>query len=388
MLGYISIKDDFQTMLKAYKYRIYPNREQQVLIEKHFGCSRFVFNWALALQKRYYAMFGKSLSRTKIQSHLVKKKKKARFAWLSEVNSQSLLDALLNVHTAFTNFFKGQAKFPRFKSKKIPQRSYQCPQHCTVNFAQGMINLPKIKGIKTVFSREFEGKIKTVTISKTATGKYYASILVENNEVAPTPTTIEPSLTVGIDLGISHLLNLSDGSKVDNPKHLAKASQRLSAQQKIFARKQKQSKNYQKQKLAVARIHEKVRNQRLDLHHKVTYKLICENQATSYAIEDLGVKNMVKNRKLAKAINDVGWGQFVTLLTYKAKWYGKNVLKVNRFFASSKICSHCHHKLESLPLSVRHWACPSCQTQHDRDINASNNIRQQALADVAGLATV
>ena len=388
MLGYISIKDDFQTMLKAYKYRIYPNREQQVLIEKHFGCSRFVFNWALALQKRYYAMFGKSLSRSKIQSHLVKKKKKARFAWLSEVNSQSLLNALLNVHTAFTNFFKGQAKFPRFKSKKIPQRSYQCPQHCTVNFAQGMINLPKIKGIKTVFSREFIGNIKTVTISKTATGKYYASILVDNGEALPTPTTIEPSLTVGIDLGISHLLNLSDGSKFDNPKHLSKASQRLSAQQKIFARKQKQSKNYQKQKLAVARIHEKVRNQRLDLHHKVTYKLICENQATSYAIEDLGVKNMVKNRKLAKAINDVGWGQFVTLLTYKAKWYGKNVLKVNRFFASSKICSHCHHKLESLPLSVRHWACPSCQTQHDRDINASNNIRHQALADVAGLATV
>ncbi len=388
MLGYISIKDDFQTMLKAYKYRIYPNREQQVLIERHFGCSRFVFNWAFALQKRYYAMFGKSLSRTKIQSHLVKKKKKARFAWLSEVNSQSLLNALLNVHTAFTNFFKGQAKFPRFKSKKIPQRSYQCPQHCTVNFAQGMINLPKIKGIKAVFSREFEGRIKTVTISKTATGKYYASILVENNEVAPTPTTIEPSLTVGIDLGIHHLLNLSDGSKFDNPKHLAKASQRLSAQQKIFARKQKTSKNYQKQKLAVARIHEKVRNQRLDLHHKITHSLMCENQATSYALEDLAVKNMVKNRKLAKAINDVGWGQFVTLLTYKAKWYGKNVLKVNRFFASSKTCSHCHHKLESLPLSVRHWTCPSCQTHHDRDINASNNIRQQALADVAGLATV
>ncbi len=388
MLGYISIKDDFQTMLKAYKYRIYPNREQQVLIERHFGCSRFVFNWAFALQKRYYAMFGKSLSRTKIQSHLVKKKKKARFAWLSEVNSQSLLNALLNVHTAFTNFFKGQAKFPRFKSKKIPQRSYQCPQHCTVNFAQGMINLPKIKGIKAVFRREFEGRIKTVTISKTATGKYYASILVENNEVAPTPTTIEPSLTVGIDLGIHHLLNLSDGSKFDNPKHLAKASQRLSAQQKIFARKQKTSKNYQKQKLAVARIHEKVRNQRLDLHHKITHSLICENQATSYALEDLAVKNMVKNRKLAKAINDVGWGQFVTLLTYKAKWYGKNVLKVNRFFASSKTCSHCHHKLESLPLSVRHWTCPSCQTHHDRDINASNNIRQQALADVAGLATV
>ena len=320
-------------MLKAYKYRIYPNYEQRVLIEKHFGCSRFVFNWALALQKRYYAMFGKSLSRSKIQSHLVKKKKKAQFAWLNEVNSQSLLNALLNVYTAFTNFFKGHAKFPRFKSKKIPQRSYQCPQHCTVNFEQGIINLPKIKGIKTVFSREFVGNIKTVTISKTATGKYYASVLVDKADILPTPTTIE-------------------------------------------------------QKLAVARIHEKVRNARLDLHHKITHSLICENQATSYAIEDLGVKNMVKNRKLAKAINDVGWGQFVTLLTYKANWYGKNILKVSRFFASSKICSHCHHKLDTLPLSVRNWTCPSCQTHHDRDTNAASNIRSQALADVAGRATV
>lgn len=375
-------------MLKAYKYRIYPNQKQAIAFEQHFGCVRFVYNWALALQNRYYKIFGKSLSRSKIQSQLVKKKKTGKFAWLNEVNSQSLLNALLNVHTAFTNFFKGRAKFPRFKSKKIPQRSYQCPQHCTINFEQGIINLPKIKSIKTVFSREFVGNIKTVTISKTATGKYHASILVDTDSILPTPTTIEPSLTVGIDLGISHLLNLSDGSKFDNPKHLAKASKRLSAQQKIFARKQKQSKNHQKQKLAVARIYQKVRNQRLDLHHKITHKLICENQATSYALEDLGVKNMVKNRKLAKAINDVGLGQFVTLLTYKATWYGKNILKVNRFFASSKICSHCHHKLDSLPLSVRNWACPSCQTDHDRDINAASNIRKQALADALGLSAV
>ena len=375
-------------MLKAYKYRIYPNSEQALLIEKHFGCSRFVFNWALALQNRYYKIFGKSLSRTQIQNQLVKKKKTSKFAWLNEVNSQSLLNALLNVHTAFSNFFKGHAKFPRFKSKKIPQRSYQCPQHCSVNFEQGIINLPKIKGIKTVFSRKFEGRVKTVTISKTATGKYHASILVENNEVVPTPTTIEPSLTVGIDLGISHLLNLSDGSKFDNPKHLAHASKRLAVQQKIFARKQKQSKNHQKQKLAVARIHEKVRNGRLDLHHKITHSLICENQATSYALEDLAVKNMVKNRKLAKVIHDVGWGQFVTLLTYKANWYGKNILKVNRFFASSKICSHCHYKRDNLPLSVRNWTCPSCQTHHDRDINAASNIRKQALADALGLSAV
>ena len=200
-------------MLKAYKYRIYPNQQQAVAFEQHFGCVRFVYNWALALQNRYYKIFGKSLSRSKIQSQLVKKKKTGKFAWLNEVNSQSLLNALLNVHTAFTNFFKGRAKFPRFKSKKIPRKSYQCPQHCTINFEQGIINLPKIKGIKTVFSREFIGNIKTVTISKTA-----------------------------------------------------------------------------------------------------------------HALEDLAVKNMVKNRKLAKVIHDVGLGQFVTLLTYKANWYGKNIV--------------------------------------------------------------
>ena len=375
-------------MLKAYKYRIYPNQAQRMLIEQHFGCVRFVYNWALALQNRYYKMFGKGLSRTQIQSQLVKKKKTGKFAWLNEVNSQSLLNALLNVYTAFTNFFKGRAKFPRFKTKKNLGRSYQCPQHCTVNFEQGVINLPKLKGIKTVFSREFVGKIKTVTISKTATNKYYVSILVENTDILPTPTTIEPNLTLGIDLGLSHLLILSDGSKFDNPKYLANASKRLAIQQKIFARKQKQSKNYQRQKLTVARIHEKVKNQRLDLHHQITHKLICENQATSFCIEDLSVKNMLKNRKLAKSISDVAWGQFVTLLTYKARWYGKNILKVNRFFASSKICSHCHHKLDSLPLSVRNWTCPNCATNHDRDINASNNIRSQALADALGLSAV
>ncbi len=293
---------------------------------------------------------------------------------------------MLNVHTAFISFFKARAQFPRFKSKKIPQRSYQCPQHCTVSFEQGVINLPKLKGIKAVFSREFVGKIKTVTVSKAATGKYYASVLVEDDKTLPAPTTIEPNLTLGIDLGINHLLNFSDGSKVDNPGHLAKASKRLAMQQKIFARKQAASKSYQKQKLAVARIHEKVRNSRFDLQHKITHSLIRENQATSYALEDLAVKNMVKNRKLVKSISDVSWGQFVTLLTYKASWYGKNILKVNRFFVSSKICSHCQHKLDKLPLSERDWTCPNCYTH--RDLNASINIRQQALADLAGLASV
>ena len=377
-----------EAQMKAYKYRIYPNGEQKVLIEKHFGCARFTYNWALALQQKYYDEHKKSLSRKDIQDQLVSMKKQEQYSWLNEVNSQTLLSGLLHVYTAFGNFFKGRAKFPKFKSKKIPQRSYQCPQHGSVDFEKGTLNLPKLKGIKAVFSRQFDGKIKTVTISKTATGKYYASILVETNQAKVTASIIESDKTIGIDLGLNHLLIQSDGQKIENPKYLRQAQKRLAIQQKIFARKKKESKNYQRQKLSVAFIHEKVRLQRLDLHHKLTHYLICENQATTYAVEDLGIKNMVKNSKLAKSISDVAWGQFLTLLQYKAEWYGKNVLKIGRFVPSSKTCSCCGYKMEKLPLSVRLFECPSCNLVEDRDVNASINIRNFALADALGLRAV
>ena len=377
-----------EVQMKAYKYRIYPNGEQKVLIEKHFGCARFTYNWALALQQKYYDEHKKSLSRKDIQDQLVSMKKQEQYSWLNEVNSQTLLSGLLHVYTAFGNFFKGRAKFPKFKSKKIPQRSYQCPQHGSVDFEKGTLNLPKLKGIKAVFSRQFDGKIKTVTISKTATGKYYASILVETNQAKVTASIIEADKTIGIDLGLNHLLIQSDGQKIENPKYLRQAQNGLAIQQKIFARKKKESKNYQRQKLNVACIYEKVRLQRLDLHHKLTHHLICENQATTYALEDLGIKNMGKNSKLAKSISDVAWGQFLTLLQYKAEWYGKNVLKIGRFVPSSKTCSCCGYKMEKLPLSVRLFECPSCNLVEDRDVNASINIRNFALADALGLRAV
>lgn len=375
-------------ILKAYKYRIYPNSEQKVLLEKHFGCARFVFNWALAAQQKYYEENKKSLSRKEIQDQLVALKKNPEYEWLAEVNSQALLSSLLHVFTAFTNFFKGRAKFPKFKSKKVPQRSYQCPQHCSVDFEKGMLNLPKIKEIKTRFSRSFDGKIKTVTISKSPTGKYYASLLVETEQEVIVPTTIQADQTIGVDMGLTHMLIQSDGHKQENPRYLRQAQQRLAAQQKILARKKKESKNYQRQKLSVACIHEKVRLQRLDLHHKLTYKLICENQATSYAVEDLGIKNMVKNRKLAKSILDVAWGQFLTILRYKAQWNGKNILTLGRFVPSSKACSGCGYIMERLPLNIRSWVCPDCETAHDRDVNASLNIRNFALADALGHSAV
>ncbi|RXS90690.1 MULTISPECIES: RNA-guided endonuclease TnpB family protein [Acinetobacter] len=403
-----------QPFLKAYKYRIYPTSEQKVQFEKHFGCTRFIFNWALALQTKAHSETQKLLSKKDIQDQLVAMKKQPEFEWLNEVNSQSLLSGLLHLHTAYNNFFqrlkKGKVEFrkikgykpnpdekrplshlvgyPRFKSKKIPQRSYQCPQHATVSFENGLLHLPKIKGIKTVFSRVFNGKIKTVTISKTATGKYYASILVESELELVASTTIQADQTIGIDMGLNHMLIQSDGNKVENPKYLRQAQNRLSIQQKIFARKKKESKNYQRQKLSVAFIHEKVRLQRLDLHHKLTHYLICENQATTYAVEDLGIKNMVRNRKLAKSISDVAWGQFLTILQYKAKWFGKNVLQIGRFVPSSKACSCCGYTMTKLPLSIREWQCLDCETVHDRDLNASLNIRNFALADALGHSAV
>lgn len=377
-----------EPMYKAVKCRIYPTKTQQVLFSQHFGHTRFVFNWALALQNRYYRIFKKSISRTRLQSQLVKKKDHPKYTWLKEVNSQALLSSLLHVYTAFGNFFKGRAKFPRFKSKRNHKHSYQCPQHCTVDIENGLLNLPKVKGIKAKFTQAINGIIKTVTISQTSTGKYYASILIETTETMPIPTTIEADQTIGIDLGLEHLLIQSDGTKIDNPRYLKQSQNRLAVQQKIFARKQKASKNYQRQKRAVAAMHERVRNQRLDQHHQLTHKLISENQASSYAVEDLGIKNMIKNHKLARSIADVAWGQFLTLLKYKAKWNGKNVLEIGRFVPSSKVCSHCGYTMEKMPLSIRSWMCRDCDTVHDRDVNAAMNIRNFALADALGHSVV
>ncbi|MBF7681844.1 transposase [Acinetobacter sp. B5B] len=377
-----------ETIYKAVKCRIHPNKTQQVLIQQHFGCARFVYNWALALQNRYYKFFKKSISRTHLQSQLVKKKDHPKYVWLKAVNSQALLSSLLHVHTAFSNFFKGRAKFPRLKSKKISQRAYQCPQHCTLDTDSQRLNVPKIKGIKAKITQDIQDKIKTVTIIQSATGKYYASVLVETSEHVPKPTMVDASQTIGIDLGLECFLIQSDGVKIENPRYFQRSQTRLAISQKIFSRKKKTSKNYQRQKRLVASRYEKVRHQRLNQHHQLTHRLIRENQATSYAVEDLGIKNMVKNAKLAKAISDVGWGQFLTLLKYKAKWNGKNILEIGRFVPSSKVCSHCGYTCDQMPLHIRTWTCQDCDSIHDRDINASINIRNFALIDAPGRGVV
>lgn len=370
--------------MKAYKFRIYPNAQEQELMNKHFGCVRHVFNWALEQKDKHYQETQKSLSKSELQTRLVQSKKEDK-SWLKEVNSQSLLSALLHLENAFINFFKGRAKFPNFKKKYDSTQSFQCPQHVLVDFELGLLYLPKFKtGIKAKFHRQFKGEIKTVTIKRKPSGKYYASILVDEKKEVVSLAPVVRDQTLGIDLGLTHFLIDSEGKKVDNPRILKHTLNKLAIAQKMLARKAKGSKQRQRQKLKVALIHEKVTNTRLDFLHKRSAELVYKNHATSFALEDLNIKGMVKNHKLSRVISDVSWGKFVELLTYKSLWIGKNILKIGRFDASSKVCNSCGHKKAKLPLSVRDWVCPACGAVLDRDINAAKNIKKIALADTLG----
>ncbi len=354
-----------------------------MLIEKHFGCSRHIYNWALSEKEAHYKETGKSLSRRDLQDKLVASKK-ADKPWLKEVNSQSLLASLANLDKAFSNFFKGLAKFPRFKKKYAGWQSYQCPQHVSVGFDSGAVSLPRIKDIKAKLHRPFSGKIKTVTIKRSPSGKYFASVLVDDGISDPVPTVIETENTVGLDVGLNHMLIDSQGNKIDNPRFLKNSLHRLAIEQKKLSRKQKGSTGRAKQKRKVAIVHERIANRRYDFIQKETAKLAIKSHVTTFAVEDLNIKGMVKNRKLSRAIQDVSWGTFLSVLNYKCRWNGKNLIRIGRFQPGSKVCNGCGYKAESMPLSVREWECPSCHTLADRDINAAMNIRDFALADSLG----
>ena len=369
--------------MRAYKYRIYPNAEQKVLIAKHFGCSRHVYNWALTEKDKHYKETGKSLSKRQLQDRLVASKKDDK-EWLTDVNSQSLLASLANLDTAFTNFFQGRAKFPKFKSKYSGWQFFQCPQHVTVDFETSAINLPKLKGIKAKLHRLFSGKVKTVTVKRSPSGKYFASVLVDDGVVDPVPATIEPENTIGLDVGLTEFLIDSEGNKTENPRVLKASLVRLGIEQKKFARTKKGSANRAKQKRKVSIIHEQVANRRYDFIHQTTANLADKSHATTFAVEDLNIKGMVKNHKLARAIQDASWGMFLTTLEYKCRWNGKNLIRIGRFQPSSKLCNCCGHKMESMPLSIRVWLCPICHSENDRDINAARNIRDIGLADSLG----
>jgi len=365
-------------MLKVYKYRIYPDKDQEEFIKVHFGACRFVYNWALEQKIKTYEQNKNSISRFDLQKILVHEVKPSN-EWLKKANSQALLASLVNVESAFTKFFREKTGFPKFKSKKNPVQSYQMPQHYTVDFDRNIIKLPKMGEVKAVLHRRFEGTLKTATISRLSTGKYFISILVDNGKELPAKQEFSESTTIGIDVGIKDFAVLSTGEKVENPKYLKNSLKRLKCLQRRVSKKVKESKNRNKAKQHLSKIHEKINNQRNDFQHQLSFRLISENQAI--ALETLNVKGMQKNHCLAQSISDAGWSSFVTKLEYKAEWLGKNILRIGQFEPSSKICNVCGYHNGNLTLKDREWECPDCKTKHDRDINAAINIKKFSLQD-------
>ena len=370
---------------RAYKYRLYPNEEQKVLIAKHLGSCRFIYNYALDKKVRAYQTDKTNLSRFDIQADLPNMKKSEEYCWLKEVNSLSLQASLANLDSAYTKFFREHKGFPRFKSKKDSKQSFSIPQNTRVDFENGRIFIPKFKGgIKTKFHRTFEGIVKSSTISRTATGKYFISILVEVNEPDVPMKPICENKAVGIDLGIKTFAVLSDGTEIPNPKHLKQSLDKVKKLQRSLSHKNKGSKNRDKARRKLALAHEQVTNRRNDFLHKVTSYLV--NNYDTICLEDLNVKGMVKNHHLAQALEDIAIGTFNTLLEYKAKERGVNILRIGRFAPSSKMCT-CGYINHNLTLAMREWVCPECGKVHDRDFLAANNIKRFAFRNINTVGT-
>ena len=355
---------------KTYRFELKPTQEQKVLLNKHFGATRYVYNYFLNERKEQYQANKKSDNYYKQSKILSKLKKQEETVWLKEINSQTLQFALRSLDTAYLNFFRGNVKFPKFKSKKN-KNSFTVPQH--VNVKENRIFCPKFKkGIKYISHRDIKGNIKKATFSKTPTGKYFVSILTEE-QYKPKQKT---GAACGIDLGLKDLAVTSDGIKFKNHKYLKKYEKQLAKAQKHLSRKQKGSGSFEKQKRKVAKIYEKISNSRIDTLHKVSLQLV--NKYDLISIEDLNVKGMMGNKKLSKYIADASWGTFVRFLEYKADWNDKQVVKINRFYPSSKICNVCGWINQDLNLSVREW---TCRNGHhlDRDENAAKNILNEGL---------
>ncbi len=361
---------------RVVKVRLYPTPEQEVLLAQHFGCARWWWNFALNKSIETYRDTGKGLGHSALNALLPKIKKDEKTIWLGECYSQVLQAVTLNLTTAYKNFFEGRARFPRFKSKHNRQ-SIQYPQHVKVE--NGTVKLPgKIGTVKAKIPRIIEGKIKTVTVSIDRSGRYYASVLTEVEGEHPTPST--EGRVVGVDLGLTHFAIVSDGTKVskyENPRHLAKQEKNLKRKQQKLARKQKGSNSRHKYRKVVARVYGRVSNSRADFLHKLSRKLVNENQVV--VVENLHVKGMVRNHNLAKAISDAGWGMFTNFLAYKLEEKGGVLVEIDRWFPSSKLCSNCYHQIDELPLDVREWTCRRCGTRHDRDGNAATNIRAEGI---------
>ena len=365
-------------MLKATKIRIYPTPDQAEFLNRQFGSVRFAYNSGLRIMSHRYKRHSQSLSaKHDIKKLLPVAKKSRKYTWLKEVDSIALQQSCINLDKAFQRFFdpKQKAGYPRFKSKRGKQSSYHC---VGIKTGDNWIKVPKLDPIKAKIHRPVEDKIKSITLSRSVTGKHYASLLHETEKQALAPLiSVDAAKIVGLDMGISHLAIDSSGRKIANPRFIKRAQKNLKRKQQALSRKKKGSANRAKARLLVAKAHERAANARNDFQHKLSRQIVDDNQAV--IVETLKIKNMMKNRKLARHIGDASWHSLIVKLEYKAKEQGKHLVKIDPWFASSKTCHVCQHKADAMPLNVRSWHCLACETLHDRDINAALNIRHQGI---------
>jgi putative transposase len=354
---------------RAYRYRFYPTPEQAVVLARTFGSARFVYNWALSLRTDAYYQRQERISYADTSAALTALKREPATAWLNEVSSVPPQQALRHLDRAFRNFFEGRAKYPAFKKKRGRQAAEYTTSAFRWDAEKRSLTLARMEEPLDIrWSRAFTGDPTTITVSRDPAGRYFVSFLVEE-EVTPLPPT---EAVIGLDMGLSALVTLSTGEKFTNPKRFARSRCQLKTAQKRLARRQKGSKNREKARLKVARVYAKIADQRLDGLHKLSTRLIRENQTV--CVETLAVRHLVRNHRLAQAISDASWSELVRQLEYKAAWYGRTLVKIDKWYPSTKRCSICGHVLGSLPLSVRQWTCPACGIQHDRDVNAAKNV--------------
>lgn len=372
--------------MKAIKVKIYPRKWQKELIEKHFGCCRLTYNFGLEKKIKTYSETKKSISGYAIQKEIPNLYETK--PWLKEVNSQSLQQTLKDLDSAFSHFFKKNNSFPKFKSKHNPKQSFRIPQHFEVSKGHKAIKLPKLKWIsfKDKFNFPKEVEFRNITISRDG-NQYFASICYDDHKTIPPLATIEENKTLGIDLGIRTLATLSDGTKIDNPKHFKKYQDKLALeQQKLSKRENRETRSYQKQKEKVQKVYRKIRNTRKDFLHKLTARLVENQNYTSYVMEDLDIKQTLQDNStsMSRAIGDAGWRMLRQMMEYKCINNGKNLLIIGRFDPSSKMCSACGHVYHALERDEREWTCKECKSCHDRDDNAAMNIRNFGLIKSLG----